>query len=205
MSVIADVQHAGVRLGTGFGFAVVLLGMLCLMTPFFAGVAVNTLLAITVGAAGLTMTVYAFKAGKFGKGALQFLFGGITILAALAMLAHPVLGVLSMTVVLIAWFIADGVMGIVAGIQAKGAPGWGWVIVSGVASLLLGALLWAQWPASGVYAVGLLAGIRLVFSGWSIAMLGLVGDAVVEAAEEQADQFVAAATDNDPSQSPPSS
>jgi hypothetical protein len=45
-------------------------------------------------------------------------------------------------------------------------------------------LLWRQWPASGNFAIGLLVGIRLIFTGWSIAMLGMIGDAAVDVVEE---------------------
>lgn len=174
-------------MGTGFGFAVVILGTLCLFTPFMSGMAVNSLLAVAVTAAGLTMTVYAFKAGKFGKGLLQFLFGGVTVLAGIALFLHPVMGVMSLTFVLIAWFFADGILGVIAGIGAKGEPGRGWVIASGIASIILGVMLAMDWPGSGVYAVGILAGVRLIFSGWSIAMLGMAGDALADAVDEGID------------------
>lgn len=184
MHSITEMQQAQARLGTGIGFAVVLLGVLCLMAPFFSGLAVSTLVAVSVIAAGLTMTVYAFKASKFGKGLLQFLFGGVTALAGLMMFAYPVVGIQSLTMVLIAWFLADGILGVVAGFKGKGEPGWGWVIVSGIASLVLGVLLLMDWPGSGGYAVGMVVGIRLIFSGWSIAMLGMAGDAVAEEVDQ---------------------
>lgn len=190
MNELSDIARAPSRVGTGWGFAIMLLGMLCVMTPYVSGVAVNTMVAVLVAAAGLTMTTYAFKAGKFGKGLLQFLFGGITIFAGVVMLVRPMLGLFTMTAVLIAWFIVDGVFAIIAGIRGKGAPGWGWVIVSGVASLVLGILLWRQWPASGAFAIGLLVGIRLIFTGWSIAMLGMMGDATVDVVEDTAEAIV---------------
>ena len=194
MNELSNIARAPSRSGTGWGFAIIILGMLCVMTPFVSGIAVNTMVAILVAAAGLTMTIYAFKAGKFGKGLLQFLFGGITIVAGVLMLVRPMLGLYTMTAVLIAWFIVDGVFAIIAGIGGKGEPGWGWVIVSGAASLILGILLWRQWPASGAFAIGLLVGIRLIFTGWSIAMLGMMGDATVDVVEDAADEIVAKAT-----------
>ncbi len=194
MNHLSDIARVPSRVGTGWGFAIMLLGMLCVMTPFVSGVAVNTIVAILVAAAGLTMTAYAFKAGTFGKGLLQFLFGGITILAGVFMLVRPMLGLFSMTAVLIAWFVVDGIFAIIAGLRGKGLPGWGWVIVSGAASLILGILLWRQWPASGAYAIGLLVGIRLIFTGWSIAMLAMMGDAAVDVVEDAAEDIVAGAT-----------
>lgn len=197
MNDLSAIARAPSRLGTGYGFAVMLLGMLAVMTPFVSGVAVNTVIAILIAAAGFTITMYAFKAGTFGKGLLQLLFGGITLLAGAVMLVRPMLGLFTMTAILIAWFLVDGVFAVVAGLRGKGQPGWGWMIISGAASIILGVLLWKQWPASGAVAVGLLVGIRLIFAGWSIAMLGMMGDATVdvveEVAEEAAGEYVAEA------------
>ena len=172
------------RIGTGWGFAVMLLGVLAMMMPFVSGIAVTAFVAVLIAAAGVTMTVYAFKAGSFGKGLLQFLFGGITILCGVAMLMQPMVGMFTLTAILIAYFLVDGVFVIFAGIRRRPAEGWGWMIISGIASVILAVLLWRQWPASGAVAIGLLAGIRLIFTGWMIAMLGMVSDASIATAEQ---------------------
>ncbi len=184
MNDLSAVARASSRMGTVWGFAVMLLGILCIMTPFLSGIAVNTVVAILIVASGISITIYAFKAGSIGKGLLQFLFGGITLIAGVAMLLRPMLGMFTMTAVLSAWFVVDGVFSIIAGIRGRSAQGWGWVLVSGIASLVLGIFLWRRWPASGAFAIGLLAGIRLIFTGWSIAMLGMMGDASVDFAKE---------------------
>lgn len=190
MNEVSDIARLPARVGTGWGFAVMLLGMLCILAPFVSGLAVNLTVAIAVLAAGMVMTTYAFKAGSFGKGFLQFLFGGITILAGVMMLTEPVVSLFALTVILIAWFLVDGIFAIIQGIQSKGVPGRGWVIVSGVASVILAVLLYRQWPDSGQYAIGLLAGIRLIFSGWSIAMLGMLSDTSVDVVEKAVDAAV---------------
>ena len=179
-----EAVHIPARIGTGFGFVIVLLGLLCILAPFVTGIAVTTMIAISVIAAGSVMAVYAFKAGSFGRGALQLLFGGITIIAGVTLLTTPIFGLFALTTVLIAWFLVDGVYSIIAGIRGKNNPGWIWVIVSGVASILLAILLFQQWPDSGTYAVGLLVGIRLIFTGWSVAMLGMLADGAVDVVEE---------------------
>lgn len=92
MNDLSAIARAPSRMGTGYGFAVMLIGMLCVMTPFVSGVAVNTLVAVLILAAGLTITTYAFKAGQFSQGFVQFLFGGITLLAGAFMLVRPMLG-----------------------------------------------------------------------------------------------------------------
>jgi uncharacterized membrane protein HdeD (DUF308 family) len=160
-----------------------ILGMLAIMTPFVSGVAVTAMVAVFITAAGLAMTVYAFKAGSFGKGLLQLLFGGITVLCGIAMFSTPVLSMLTLTGILLAYFLVDGIFVIIAGVRRKGEPGWGWMIISGIASIVLAVILWQKWPISGAYVIGMLVGIRLIFTGWSIAMLGMLGDATVDVVE----------------------
>jgi uncharacterized membrane protein HdeD (DUF308 family) len=149
---------------------------------------------VLITAAGLSMTVYAFKAGSFGKGLLQFLFGGITVLCGVAMFSTPMQGMLTLTGILLAYFLVDGIFAIISGIRGKGAPGWGWMIVSGIASIVLAIILWRQWPVSGAYAIGLLVGIRLIFTGWSIAMLGMLGDATVDVVEDAVEEAASSAS-----------
>ena len=183
MSNLSDIVRAPGRIGTGWGFAVMLLGILAIMAPFVSGVAVTSFVAVLITAAGLTMTMYAFKAGSFGKGLLQFLFGGITIVCGVAMFVTPMYSMFTLTGVLMVYFVVDGGFSIYSGVKGRPEPGWGWVIVSGIASIVLAVLVYRQWPDSGTYAIGLLVGIRLIFAGWSIAMLGMLGDATVDVAE----------------------
>ena len=190
MSELSDIARLPARVGTGWGFAVMLLGVLAVMVPFVSGVAVTSFVAVLITAAGLTMTMYAFKAGSFGKGLLQFLFGGITIICGVAMFVTPMLSMFTLTGVLMVYFVVDGGFSIYSGVKGRPAPGWGWVIISGIASIVLAVLLYREWPDSGTYAVGLLVGIRLIFAGWSIAMLGMLGDVTVDVAKEVVEEAV---------------
>lgn len=190
MSELSDIARLPARIGTGWGFAVMLLGVLAVMVPFVSGVAVTSFVAVLITAAGLTMTMYAFKAGSFGKGLLQFLFGGITIVCGVAMFVTPMLSMFTLTGVLMVYFVVDGGFSIYSGVKGRPAPGWGWVIISGIASIVLAVLLYREWPDSGTYAVGLLVGIRLIFAGWSIAMLGMLGDVTVDVAKKVVEEAV---------------
>ncbi len=168
-----------------------LLGLLAVTAPFISGVTATLLVNVAIVGAGLSMTMYAFKAGSFGKGLLQFVFGGITIVCGVLMFMAPLLSMFTLTGLLMVYFLVDGLFAIYSGIQGRSEQGWGWVTISGAASVVLAILLYRQWPDSGTYAIGLLVGIRLIFTGWSMAMLGMLGDAtvdVVEAAVEDAAQ-----------------
>ncbi len=92
------------------------------------------------------------------------------------MLMEPVVSLFTLTGILLVYFIVDGLINLYQGIKRRPQEGWGWVVTSGVSSLLLGGLLAYQWPDAGFYAVGILVGVRLLISGWSVAMLGMAGD-----------------------------
>ena len=64
--------------------------------------------------------------------------------------------------------------------------GWGWTAFDGVVGILLAILIWRQWPVSGVWAIGILVGIRLIFGGWGLFALGSAAKAVAGAAESEA-------------------
>ena len=71
-------------------------------------------------------------------------------------------------------------MAIVAGFQAKPIKGWGWLVFSGAVAVILGVLILRDWPGTAQWLVGLLVGIRLIFAGWSMMMMGGMTEAAVD-------------------------
>ena len=67
----------------------------------------------------------------------------------------------------------EGIFKIIMTMRVRDHDGWGWLLASGILSVTLGVLIWAQWPASGLWVIGLLVGIQLLFTGWSLVMLAL--------------------------------
>ncbi len=122
MSQISDILRAPGRAGTVWGFAVMLLGVLAVSMPFVSGVATTSLVSVLITAAGIAMTIFAFKAGSFGKGFLQFLFGGITIVAGVAMFSMPMMTMFTLTGVLMVYFVVDGLFAIYNGVKGRGPP-----------------------------------------------------------------------------------
>lgn len=71
---------------------------------------------------------------------------------------------------LAAYFIPDDIFGITAGLRLRPEEGWGWLMAGGIVSILLGFMIWAQFPLSGVWAMGILLGIKLIFIGLIMVM-----------------------------------
>ena len=89
------------------------------------------------------------------------------------MLMHPLLGVLSLTLVLAMFLLFEGVMEIVLYFNIRRLRHSGWVLFDGIITLILGALIWAHWPSTAVWVIGTLVGISLMFSGISRLMLSM--------------------------------
>jgi len=157
---------------TIFGIAVLILGILSIMAPMAAGVATASLVAVFLIVAGIIRIIWAFKAGSFGQGVLAFLLGGISVLGGILVLARPLLGLASLALLLAVYFVVEGIFAIIASFKLKPAAGWGWMLFDGIITLLLGGMIWNQWPLSGAWAVGILVGVRLVFAGCSMIFLG---------------------------------
>jgi uncharacterized membrane protein HdeD (DUF308 family) len=163
----------------------VALGVFAVMAPMFTGVATAFLVGLLMVAGGIAETIFAFKAPSFGKGVLAFLFGGLTLVVGLYLVAAPDTGLGVLTFVLAFYFFGAGIVDLVIAFQLKPDDGWGWTLFSGIASILLGGFIIWQWPVSGLFAVGLYVGIRLLLHGWALMSLGVLGGDTLAAAQEQ--------------------
>jgi uncharacterized membrane protein HdeD (DUF308 family) len=88
------------------------------------------------------------------------------------MMTQPVAGLASITLLLVAYLVAAGLGELIVALQLRPASGWGWMLFNGIITLLLGMMLWRQFPLSGVWAVGVLFGIKMIFSGWALVFIG---------------------------------
>ena len=169
---IKDAAKAGGNRMRIFGVIAIILGILCLLAPVLTGVWTLTLMGLLVLAAGIVRMIWAFQAGSFGKGLLMFAIGGLTLLCGIALVGNPLFASGVLTVILAVYFIFDGMSEIVGGFRLRPGSGWGWMLLGGIVSVLLGIMIWAQFPLSGVWAIGILLGIKLFFVGLIMVMGG---------------------------------
>jgi uncharacterized membrane protein HdeD (DUF308 family) len=157
---------------TIFGVIAIILGMLAMLAPGLTGASVVTLVGLLVLAAGLVRMIWAFSAGSFGKGLFAFATGGLTLLCGIVLVVNPLFASGVLTILLAVYFIFDGISEISTGIWLRPESGWGWMLFGGIVSILLGTMIWAQFPLSGVYAIGILLGIKLFFVGLIMITVG---------------------------------
>jgi uncharacterized membrane protein HdeD (DUF308 family) len=157
------------------GVILILLGLLAVLAPFVAGVATTLFIGWLFLFAGVTGLIFTYKQRAAPGFWWALLSSAVAVLAGLSLLANPLVGLFSLTVVLIAYFLIDGILTILLGLEYRRdlSHRWLWVVFSGVIDLVLAAILISGLPGTALWAVGLIVGIDLAFGGASIIGLAL--------------------------------
>jgi len=148
-------------------------GLIAIALPLVSSIGIVILLAWVILFAGLSHLVFAFHSRGVGNVLWQILLAVIYVVAGIYLLIHPLLGVLSLTLVLAVFLALEGIVEIALYFGLRGVRHSGWVLLDGIITLILGILIWRQWPSSSVWVIGTLIGISLIFSGISRVMLSL--------------------------------
>ena len=156
------------------GVLSVVAGFIAIGSPLMTGAFVTMVVGALLLLNGILELVHAFSARGWEVGTLSFLGGALAILAGGMLMAQPLIGSAIIGIVLIVFFFADGIARTVLAFKLKPIPGWGWMLAGGIASLLLGLMMWQNWPLSGLWAIGILIGIRILFAGVGMLMLRAV-------------------------------
>jgi uncharacterized membrane protein HdeD (DUF308 family) len=155
------------------GVALIVLGVLAIGSPAMAAVAVNAVLAWLIVLAGAVHLSLAFYAHKAGSVLWKLLVGLAYMFFGVYLIAHPALGVVSLTLVLASLFLVEGIFDIALFFQMRPIGGSSWILVDGIITLLLGVMIYMQWPSSSNWAIGTLVGVSLIISGVTRLMLSL--------------------------------
>jgi uncharacterized membrane protein HdeD (DUF308 family) len=121
---------------------------------------------------GAFEAVQSFWQPKWGGFFLHLVGGILAVVVGSHLVTSPKAGALVLTLVMAIYFMVIGIVRAITALTMR-FPNWGWVLLSGVISFILGLLIKQQWPYSGLFIIGLFIGIDLIFSGWSYVMLAL--------------------------------
>ena len=159
------------------GVILLLLGFLAMGSPLIAGLSVAMMVGFMLIVGGIGQVAFAVKARE---GMLAIIFGVLTILIGGYMIANPGAALASFTFLLALYFIVSGIIEALGSFQIRPVKGWGWALSSGIISVLLGFMIWNQFPLSGAWAIGILIGVRLFFRGWTLLMFGLAARGIAK-------------------------
>jgi len=156
-----------------FGVSLIILGMLAVGSPAIAAVAVNAVLAWLIVLAGVVHLSLAFHTRAAGSVVWKLLVGLAYVFFGIYLIAHPALGVVSLTLLLASLFLVEGIFEIALFFQMRSVGGSTWLLADGIITLLLGLMIYLQWPSSSAWAIGTLVGVSLIISGVTRLMLSL--------------------------------
>jgi uncharacterized membrane protein HdeD (DUF308 family) len=155
------------------GVVYLIAGFIALGSVAMATVASVFVVGIMMLLAGVAEIINAFQVKSWGKFLLWLLLGVLYVVAGFAAFENPLLAAAVLTLVLGVTLVASGIMRIILAFGMKEGMPWMWIVLSGVITVLLGAIILAHWPVSSIYVLGIFLGVDLVFAGAGWIGLGL--------------------------------
>lgn len=156
------------------------LGIILLMLAAFAfaNLAVATVASVLFVGAMMTVgavfqVIHAFQVKRWGGFTLWLLSGVLYGIAGVLILFDPILGAVTLTLLFAVSMLVSGVFRTVWGYKRRPLAGWGWMVASGVLTLLVGLLFLVQWPANALFLLGVVLAVDLTFQGVAWLVTGL--------------------------------
>ena len=167
------------------GIVFVLAGLAAIAFPLLSTIATKIALGWIFLAGGVLMILHAFSASGWRGFLLGLLIGILYVVAGGWLAFFPFTGIITLTILLAALFLAEGVLEVIMAFRVRPHEGWAWLLLSGLVAVAVGVMIAMQLPSSAAWAIGLLTGINLLMTGASfiaLALAGRRGDVPVSAA-----------------------
>ena len=174
-TILVRAMHRHWRLFLVEGLVLIVLGAGAIIVPPLAGVVATVILGWILLLAGIVGTVATLRTSGAPGFGWSMLSGLLAIAAGAVLLWSPLQGLISLTYVLIAFFVVDGVAMIFLALAHRRelSGRWEWMMLNGAMDLVLAAIIVAGWPGTAVWALGLLLGIDMLFGGASLIVMAL--------------------------------
>lgn len=157
----------------GLGIVLLLAGIAAIAFPLLSTIAAKIALGWIFLVGGAVLVVHAFSAKQWRGFLLGLLIGLLYVVAGGWLAFFPFTGIVTLTILLAALFLAEGVLEVIMAVRVRPHAGWGWLLVSGLIAVGIGLMIAAELPSSAGWAIGLLAGVNLISTGVSFIALAL--------------------------------
>jgi uncharacterized membrane protein HdeD (DUF308 family) len=148
------------------GLLLILLGVVAAIVPFYGAIGAEQAIGWALGIAGAAQLFHAFRATGWGGFVGQLVNGAVFVVGGITLVAGVPAGAVSLSIVIVATFLAGGIMQIVVGFRLRPLDGWAWFLLLGALSLLVGVLVFNRIPSESNTSAALLVGIDLVATGF---------------------------------------
>lgn len=154
-------------------------GILAIGLPLAAGIAVNIVVAWLLILAGAAHFAFGWHLRGIGGVTWQFLLGILYVGVGVYLLLRPLAGLLTLTLALAIYLFIEGIIEIALSFGLRPRSGWGWMLLDGIVTLILGVMIWRLWPSATEWVIGTLIGINMIFSGLMRLMLSMTARSLV--------------------------
>jgi len=178
-SSLRTIAKESVGWSIGLSVLMILAGVLAIVMPPVAGIAVLVIVSWLLMFSGVAHVVFAWHTRTAGGMIWELLLGILYILVGIYALLHPVAGLASLTLFLAIYLFVEGVLELVLSFRLRPMPGSNWLLFDGIITLILAILIWRSWPSSTEWVIGTLVGISMLFSGASRLSLSLAARRVL--------------------------
>lgn len=153
----------------------IVLGLYAIVEPAIAAVGIAVLVGWLLIFGAVAHLIATIRGGGARRALFQILSAAVFAFAGIYLLTHPLVAVTTLTAVLAVALFAEGVFDIISYFRLRGTRSSGWLLLNGIVALVLGGMIWVEWPSSSVWAIGTLVGVNLLVTGVTRLMFGLAG------------------------------
>ncbi len=153
------------------GGVIMLLGLLAITFPFLTGLSLTLVLGVLLIVSGIVHGAHAFTVRGWRGSLWQLSLAVLSVIAGIVVLTTPVVGLVTLTLLVIAYLLVDGIVEGAMALRMAGQPGRGSIAVSAIVSLLLAGVLWSGFPTTAAWAIGVLVGVSLLVTGLSMVVV----------------------------------
>jgi len=178
-SSLGTIAKESVGWSIGLSVLMIIAGVLAIVMPPAAGIAVLAAVAWLLILSGAVHLIFAWHTRTAGGMLWELLLGILYIFVGVYVLLHPVAGLATLTLFLAVYLFLEGVLELVLSFRLRPLPGSNWLLFDGVITLILAILIWRSWPSSTEWVIGTLVGISMLFSGAARLSLSLAARRVL--------------------------
>lgn len=177
---LGSIAKKSVGWSIALSILMLLVGILAIVVPPAAGIAVLVVVAWLLMFSGATHLVFAWHRRHTGGAIWEMLVGLLYIFVGAYAWVHPAAGLASLTLVLACYLFVEGILEFILSFSLRPRPGANWLLIDGIVTVVLAILIWRSWPSSTEWVIGTLIGISMIFSGTSRLALSLAARKVLE-------------------------
>jgi uncharacterized membrane protein HdeD (DUF308 family) len=166
-----EIARRTTGISIGVSVLLILLGLLALILPGAVGIAVTILILWIIVFSGVAHLVHAWDARGTGDFLWRLLVGIVYIVVSIFLLLHPRESLASLTLVLAVLFLLEAGLMLAAFLWLRRRAGSSWLLLNALLAGAIGLLIGLNWPSSSIWAIGVLVGVNILFSGFARLMM----------------------------------